>query len=293
VPWRHIADRLDVRSTATMVQFFHHGQLVKTHPRKQRGKQTDLGDYPPEKIAFHMRTPTWCRRQALGIGPACVAVIEELLAENALVRLRAAQGVLGLAERHDPGRLEAACGEGHRRRGSVLPHHQGHPRRRHRGHPDPTSGRRRRCPSAPARPRPTVRRPHFRWRRYRHPPAHCGGLRRRGQDQGVVGVQRRYRADQQRGRLVTARPAGRAAADQAASNPASLLPTATDTGPERVTAERVTVREITEFLRHLAELRAGGDDPGERAAFMARKAELFTRIAADTPATTAPEGRTP
>ena len=42
----------------------HRGELVKTHPRKERGKQTDFGDYPPEKIAFHMRTPTWCRRQA-------------------------------------------------------------------------------------------------------------------------------------------------------------------------------------------------------------------------------------
>jgi hypothetical protein len=36
-------------------------------------------------------------------------VIEELLAENALFRLRAAQGVLGLADKHGPGRLEAAC----------------------------------------------------------------------------------------------------------------------------------------------------------------------------------------
>jgi len=109
VPWRHIGDRLDVRATESMVQLFHHGQLVKAHPRKDRGKQTDLGDYPPEKIAFHMRTPTWCRRQAAGIGPACVAVIDELLAENALFRLRAAQGVIGLAERHNPSRLEAAC----------------------------------------------------------------------------------------------------------------------------------------------------------------------------------------
>lgn len=83
LPWRHIGDRLDVRTTATMVQLFHRGQLVKTHPRKQRGKQTDLGDYPPEKIAFHMRTPTWCRRQARAVDPACVAVIDELLAENA------------------------------------------------------------------------------------------------------------------------------------------------------------------------------------------------------------------
>ena len=109
VPWRHIGKTADVRVTATMVQFFIGGQLVKTHPRKARGKQTDFGDYPPEKIAFHMRTPAWCRRQAAAVGPACEQVIAELLADNALYRLRAAQGVIGLADRHDPSRLEAAC----------------------------------------------------------------------------------------------------------------------------------------------------------------------------------------
>ncbi len=109
VPWRHIGKTADVRLTATMVQFFIGGQLVKTHPRKVRGKQTDFADYPPEKIAFHMRTPAWCRTQAAAIGPACERVIAELLAENALYRLRAAQGVIGLADRCDPSRLEAAC----------------------------------------------------------------------------------------------------------------------------------------------------------------------------------------
>jgi transposase len=109
LPWRHIGKTADVRVTATMVQFFIGGQLVKTHPRKQWGKQTDFSDYPPEKIAFHMRTPAWCRRQAAGIGPACQQVIGELLSDNALYRLRSAQGVIGLADRHDPGRLEAAC----------------------------------------------------------------------------------------------------------------------------------------------------------------------------------------
>ena len=109
LPWRHIGKTADVRVTDTMVQFFIGGQLVKTHPRKAWGKQTDFGDYPPEKIAFHMRTPTWCRKQAAGIGPACEQVIAELLADNALYRLRAAQGVVGLADRHDPSRLETAC----------------------------------------------------------------------------------------------------------------------------------------------------------------------------------------
>ena len=109
VPWQHIGKTADVRLTATMVQFFIGGQLVKAHPRKVRGKQTDFGDYPPEKIAFHMRTPAWCRRQAAGIGPACTQVIADLLTDNALYRLRSAQGVIGLADKHDPGRLEAAC----------------------------------------------------------------------------------------------------------------------------------------------------------------------------------------
>jgi transposase len=109
IPWRHIGATLDVRSTATMVQFFRDGELIKTHPRKGRGKQTDYGDYPPEKIAFHMRTPAWCRSKAREIGPSCERVIAELLAENALYRLRSAQGVLGLADKHQPARLEAAC----------------------------------------------------------------------------------------------------------------------------------------------------------------------------------------
>jgi transposase len=109
IPWQHIGKTLDVRLTSSMVQFFDHGELVKTHVRVGRGKQTDLADYPPEKIAFHMRTPAWCRKKAAEIGPACAALIGGLLAENALYRLRAAQGVLHLADKHQPGRLEAAC----------------------------------------------------------------------------------------------------------------------------------------------------------------------------------------
>jgi transposase len=109
IPWRLIGQRLDARETDITVQFFHQGQLVATHPRRPAGKQTDFGHYPPEKIAFRMRTPVWCRARAVEIGPACVQLIAALLEVNALFRLRAAQGVLGLADRHGPDRLEAAC----------------------------------------------------------------------------------------------------------------------------------------------------------------------------------------
>ncbi|WP_174521825.1 MULTISPECIES: Mu transposase domain-containing protein [unclassified Pseudonocardia] len=109
VPWRLIGQHVDARATAHTVQIFHDGALVKIHITKPRGKQTDYADYPPEKIAFHMRTPTWCRERAAQIGESVTAVVGELLEVNALFRLRAAQGVLGLADRYTPDRLEAAC----------------------------------------------------------------------------------------------------------------------------------------------------------------------------------------
>jgi transposase len=108
VPWKLIGQSVDARSAALTVQIFHNGELVKTHVRTER-KQTDLGDYPEEKIAFHMRTPVWCRQKAAGIGPACTGVIEALFEVNALYRLRAAQGVLRLADKYGASRLEAAC----------------------------------------------------------------------------------------------------------------------------------------------------------------------------------------
>ncbi|WUN21655.1 hypothetical protein OHA74_52880 [Streptomyces phaeochromogenes] len=109
VPRRLVGRRVDVRSTATMVQIFHEGELVKTHAALEQGKRTDKSDYPPEKIAFQMRTPIWCRGQASQVGDSCREVIDQLLEVNALYRLRAAQGVLGLRKKYGDTRLEAAC----------------------------------------------------------------------------------------------------------------------------------------------------------------------------------------
>lgn len=109
VPWRLIGQRVDARSTAGTVQIIHQGAVVATHVRATTGRRTTVEHYPPERIAFHMRTPTWCRKTAQEVGPACVTVIDGLLAVNALYRLRAAQGVLGMRDKHGPDRLEAAC----------------------------------------------------------------------------------------------------------------------------------------------------------------------------------------
>ena len=111
VPWRLIGQQVHARAAGNIVQVLHQGTVVATHAQLPKGRATDFEHYPPEKIAFHMRTPAWCRRQAENIGPATVAVIEELMTVNAIHRLRSAQGIIGLAGRPGVGnaRLEAAC----------------------------------------------------------------------------------------------------------------------------------------------------------------------------------------
>ena len=109
VPWRLIGAHVDARLGVRTVVVFVDTERVKTHVRIERGRQTDYGDYPPEKVAFFMRTPTWCRRRSVELGPGVAELINGLLEGGALHNLRAAQGVIGLAERYTPGRLDAAC----------------------------------------------------------------------------------------------------------------------------------------------------------------------------------------
>lgn len=70
MPWRHIGETVDARAGATTVAIYVKGQLVKTHALKDKGRQTDMGDYPSDKVAFLMRTPTWCRARAVELAPA-------------------------------------------------------------------------------------------------------------------------------------------------------------------------------------------------------------------------------
>jgi hypothetical protein len=109
VPWRYIGKMVDAREGAHRVEVYLDGALIKAHARIERGKQTDHDDYPPEKIAFFMRTPAWCRRRATELGEAVAEVVAAIMEVNALYRLRQAQGVVRLAERCEPERLDAAC----------------------------------------------------------------------------------------------------------------------------------------------------------------------------------------
>ena len=111
VPYQRVGQTLWLKATATTVRLYADHLLVATHPRLFRaGQRATVQDHmPPEALAHLLRDPQWCRRRAETIGPACQALIEHLFADRVLENLRAAQGLLRLAKRYSPARLEAAC----------------------------------------------------------------------------------------------------------------------------------------------------------------------------------------
>lgn len=110
VPYRYVGKTVDVRLGDKAVEIYLNYELVKTHLRGGKGQRvTDWNDYPPEKSAFFQRTPDWHRSQASLIGPSTRETVESLLEEHAFHHLRQCQGILRLAEKYGPERLEGAC----------------------------------------------------------------------------------------------------------------------------------------------------------------------------------------
>lgn len=110
-PFALVGKTLWLRATDAAVALYEDYRHVVTHPRGQRPGQrvTCKAHLPPEAQAFFAKDRQWCAAQAAEVGPQCRALIERLLADNVLERLRAAQGVLGLLKPYGAKRLEAAC----------------------------------------------------------------------------------------------------------------------------------------------------------------------------------------
>jgi transposase len=111
LPTRFIGQALWVRGDDRRVRFFLGAEQVKMHPRAQCPGTwvTDPSDYPPEKLAYLMPTPTCCRKRAAEIGPQTAILIRKILAENAMRNLRKAQAVIRLADKYGKDRMEAAA----------------------------------------------------------------------------------------------------------------------------------------------------------------------------------------
>ena len=111
LPTRWIGREVWARGSRKLVQVFFDEQLIKTHLRAQQPGTwvTDPSDYPPEKLAYLMPTPAYCRKKASEIGPHTGALIQQILKEDAMRNLRKAQALLRLADKHGQASMEKAA----------------------------------------------------------------------------------------------------------------------------------------------------------------------------------------
>ncbi len=110
-PVRYVGQALWVRGDAKTVRGFADYTLIATFPRaSQPGqRQTNLDHLPIAKVDALTLTRERCQTEAAPIGAATQQVVQQLLDERPLDRLRTVRKVLRLAEAYTPLRLERAC----------------------------------------------------------------------------------------------------------------------------------------------------------------------------------------
>jgi hypothetical protein len=111
VPYRYVGQTLEAYIGERVVQLFSAQELLCTHERAlQPGEHHTRPDhYPSEMAEYLQRTPARCRQLAAEIGPATLQVVQALLDDRPLDRLRSVQAILRFEERVGGQRLEAAC----------------------------------------------------------------------------------------------------------------------------------------------------------------------------------------
>jgi transposase len=113
VPFRLLREEVEARITAKTVEIFHRGKLVATHLRSRRPhRPTTLAEHMPSS---HRRYRDWTHerilREAAAVGDDTAALVEIILRSRPHPEqgFRSCIGILGLAKRYDPERLDSAC----------------------------------------------------------------------------------------------------------------------------------------------------------------------------------------
>jgi transposase len=111
VPYAHIGKTVQVLATPLAVHIFLSGREIALHSRAQRPWQyvRRSEHAPPHPEQYMSLTREAILRQARSIGPATSLVAAAIFNRKAVDGLRPARGLIGLARKHSPVRLEAAC----------------------------------------------------------------------------------------------------------------------------------------------------------------------------------------
>jgi transposase len=113
VPYRLVRAEVEVRLTATILEVYHHGERVASHPRSSQpyGYTTNSEHMPSGHRAYAERDAERLLRRARGCGPGAEELCRQIVAARAHPEqgYRACLGILRLVEVHGSARLEGAC----------------------------------------------------------------------------------------------------------------------------------------------------------------------------------------
>jgi len=112
VPCAQVGCQVQVRGSSTTVRIYDQDyHLLTTHTRATEpgGRVTKMEHLPPEKVAGALLDRPTCQATAAEIGPATAQVVQQLLDDPAIERLRPVISLLRLRETYGDARLEAAC----------------------------------------------------------------------------------------------------------------------------------------------------------------------------------------
>jgi hypothetical protein len=111
LPTRFIGKRLSARADRTLVRFYAHGALVKTHTRQPPGgRSIDPSDFPAHKTAYALRDVAFLKRQATEHGEAIGRFAAALLdVPLPWTRMRRVYALLGMVRRYGAERVEETC----------------------------------------------------------------------------------------------------------------------------------------------------------------------------------------
>jgi transposase len=180
VPYQLAGQQVDVRLSAATVEVFHSSRRVASHPRSsgRHRHSTDTAHMPESHRRHAEWTPSRIIDWAAKTGPATAGLVQAILASRPHPEqgYRSALGIIRLAGRHGPGRVEAACARALHLSVLLLPQRRVDPE----ALPGPPAAARR--PPGPARPSQPRQRP-------RRPLLHLNGARHAGEhhDRGTEG----------------------------------------------------------------------------------------------------------
>lgn len=111
VPWQHVGQTVSVKIGERLVEVYNSAhQVIAAHLKAARGtRRTDPLHMPESAQAFFSRDRQALAKAAEAIGAHCSALMQQLLGDRVLDRLRAAQGVIRLADKYGAAPLDAAC----------------------------------------------------------------------------------------------------------------------------------------------------------------------------------------